>query len=87
MRALLRVAVLQNIPVAMNRSTADFLFTSPLMDVVYERQEYDYATRLKRKRGPILPAPRGVKEVTPNNKKAGSPRPVLTQNSRLITQN
>ncbi len=58
-RALLRVAVLQNIPVAMNRSTADFLFSSPLMDVVYERQQYDYATRLNRKRGPILPAPEG----------------------------
>ncbi|RPI97038.1 MAG: methylglyoxal synthase [Chloroflexi bacterium] len=58
-RALLRMAVLQNIPVAMNRSTADFLFTSPLMDVVYERQEYDYASRLQRKRGPYLPPAEG----------------------------
>jgi methylglyoxal synthase len=49
-RALLRVAVLQNIPVATNRSTADFIFSSPLMDKAYERQVYDYAARLQRKR-------------------------------------
>ncbi len=49
-RALLRVAVLQNIPVATNRSTADFIFSSPLMDQGYERQVYDYALRLQRKR-------------------------------------
>ncbi|MBI5960914.1 MAG: methylglyoxal synthase [Chloroflexi bacterium] len=49
-RALLRVAVLQNIPVAMNRSTADFLFSSPLMAGEYERQKYDYAERLQRNR-------------------------------------
>jgi methylglyoxal synthase len=49
-RALLRVAVLQNIPVAMNRSTADFLFSSPLIEGEYARQTYDYAERLRRKR-------------------------------------
>lgn len=49
-RALLRVAVLQNIPVAMNRSTADFLFSSPLMEGEYARQTYDYAERLRHKR-------------------------------------
>lgn len=49
-RALLRVAVLQNIPVAMNRSTADFIFSSPLMGGDYARMEYDYAARLQRKR-------------------------------------
>ncbi len=47
-RALLRVAVMQNIPIACNRSSADFIFASPLMNTPYERTLYDYATRLKR---------------------------------------
>ncbi len=51
-RALLRVAVLQNIPIANNRASADFIFSSPLMDQPYERYVYDYATRLQRKRHP-----------------------------------
>ncbi|MBN1964976.1 MAG: methylglyoxal synthase [Anaerolineae bacterium] len=49
-RALLRVAVMQNIPVACNRSSADFIFSSLLMEQEYERHEYDYAERLKRQR-------------------------------------
>ncbi|HEX3049487.1 MAG TPA: methylglyoxal synthase [Aggregatilineaceae bacterium] len=49
-RALLRVAVLQNIPIANNRASADFIFSSPLMDQPYERYVYDYAARLQRKR-------------------------------------
>ena len=49
-RALLRMAVLQNIPVAMNRSSADFIFSSALMDAAYERQQYDFAGRLERHR-------------------------------------
>lgn len=41
-KALLRLAVVWNIPVAMNRSTADFLITSPLLNVEYERQLTDF---------------------------------------------
>ena len=36
-KALLRIAVVYNIPIACNRSTADFLLSSPLMDSRYER--------------------------------------------------
>lgn len=41
-KALLRIAVLYNIPVANNRSTADFILSSPLMDAKYERKVIDY---------------------------------------------
>lgn len=36
-KALLRLAVLYNIPTACNRATADFLISSPLMTSEYER--------------------------------------------------
>jgi len=36
-KALLRIAVLYDIPVAMNQSTADYLLTSPLMGQEHER--------------------------------------------------
>jgi len=41
-RALLRLAVVWNIPVATNRASADFLFSSPLMHSEYERILPDY---------------------------------------------
>ena len=37
-KALLRIAVVYNIPIACNRSTADFLLSSPLMHRSYERR-------------------------------------------------
>ncbi len=36
-KALLRIAVLYDIPVAMNQSTADYLLTSPLMQEEHDR--------------------------------------------------
>jgi methylglyoxal synthase len=36
-KALLRVAVVHNAPIACNRATADFLLSSPLMERPYER--------------------------------------------------
>jgi methylglyoxal synthase len=42
-RALLRIAVVWNIPVACNRATADFMLTSPLMTEPYEALVPDYA--------------------------------------------
>jgi methylglyoxal synthase len=47
-KALLRIAVLWNIPVASNRSTADFLFTSPYMAGEYERLLTDFENYRKR---------------------------------------
>lgn len=38
-RALLRLAVLYNIPVACNRATADFLISSPLASSAYHREQ------------------------------------------------
>jgi methylglyoxal synthase len=36
-KALLRIAVVHNVPIACNRATADFLLSSPLMHSPYER--------------------------------------------------
>ena len=41
-KALLRMAVVWNIPVASNRATADFLISSPLMSAEYIRLLTDY---------------------------------------------
>lgn len=41
-KALLRIAVVWNIPFACNRTTADFLITSPLMTGTYEREIPDF---------------------------------------------
>ena len=37
-KALLRIAVVYNVPIACNRATADFLLSSPLMERSYERR-------------------------------------------------
>ncbi|WP_105619824.1 methylglyoxal synthase [Vallitalea okinawensis] len=47
-KALLRIAVLYDIPCAMNIATADFLFTSELMKEEYEREIIDYGNRIRR---------------------------------------
>jgi methylglyoxal synthase len=47
-KALLRIAVVWNIPVACDRSSADFIISSPLMDTVYERRLPDYGDYIQR---------------------------------------
>jgi methylglyoxal synthase len=42
-KALLRISVLCNIPVACNRSTADFIISSPLLEMPYEPVQRDYS--------------------------------------------
>ena len=48
-KALLRIAMVWNIPVACNRVTADFVISSPLMWQESTRMEPDYGLHLRRK--------------------------------------
>jgi methylglyoxal synthase len=48
-KALLRLGVVWNIPIACDRASADFLMTSPLMHEDYDSIIPDYDTYLKRK--------------------------------------
>ncbi len=50
-KALLRIAVVWNIPVACNRASADFMISSPLMTSDYERQAPDYQSYVNRQIG------------------------------------
>ncbi len=47
-KALLRIAVMYNIPAANNRSTADFLITSDLYNTDYQPVIKDYSAYIKR---------------------------------------
>ncbi len=47
-KALLRMAVVWNIPIACDRSSADFMISSPLMDGEYDRLVPDYNEYQKR---------------------------------------
>ncbi|MCL1588809.1 MAG: methylglyoxal synthase [Actinomycetia bacterium] len=46
-KALLRIATVYNIPMATNRSSADFMISSPLMTQRYERTLVDYSQRIR----------------------------------------
>lgn len=47
-KALLRIAVLYNIPIACNRSSADFMISSPLLEQEYTPILKDYSDYLQR---------------------------------------
>jgi len=47
-KALLRIAVLYNVPIACNRATADFLMSSPLMNETYVPIQQDYGAYTER---------------------------------------
>jgi len=53
-KALLRIAVVWNIPVACDRASADFIISSPLMGETYERQIADFREHRERFEGDIL---------------------------------
>ncbi|MEQ8807877.1 MAG: methylglyoxal synthase, partial [Imperialibacter sp.] len=46
-KALLRIGMAWNIPVACNRATADFLVSSPLLNASYQKQQPDYKVQGK----------------------------------------
>lgn len=60
-KALLRMAVVWNIPIACDRASADFIISSPLMDKAYDRLVPDYEVYRNRKvpgvETPPLPVP------------------------------
>lgn len=56
-KALLRMAVVWNIPIACNRASADFMISSPLMDGAYDRLVPDYEAHRSREIPPASPAP------------------------------
>ncbi|MBK9941091.1 MAG: methylglyoxal synthase [Kouleothrix sp.] len=47
-KALIRIAVVWNIPVACNRASADFLISSPLMSNEYQHLTPDYEAHVQR---------------------------------------
>ncbi|HVD99333.1 MAG TPA: methylglyoxal synthase [Cytophagaceae bacterium] len=47
-KALLRICMVYNIPVACNRASADYLISSPLLEKPYERIVPDYESYKKR---------------------------------------
>ena len=47
-KALLRIAVVWNIPIACNRATADFMISSHLLSEEYDRLVIDYQKRYKK---------------------------------------
>ena len=53
-KALLRIAVLYDIPVANNRATADFILSSPLMKEEYQRHVIDHSTLMSERRKHFL---------------------------------
>ena len=47
-KALLRIAVLYNVPTANNRATADFIISSPLFQIPYTPAHRDYSAYTRR---------------------------------------
>jgi methylglyoxal synthase len=47
-KALLRIAVVWNVPMACNRATADYVISSPLLSATYQREVPEYETDIWR---------------------------------------
>lgn len=61
-KALLRVCVVWNLPVACNRATADFVVSSPLLSGAYDRRVPDYGTYKRRVLTPGPPSPPNARQ-------------------------
>ncbi len=48
-KALIRICAVWNIPIACNAATADFMFSSPVMDESYDNSKNDFSEYIKRK--------------------------------------
>ncbi len=72
-KALLRIAVVYNIPVACNRATADFLVSSPLMKEEYRRLTMGIEDQLVRWVQPV-PAELSPSEILPTELLMQAPR-------------
>lgn len=68
-KALLRMAVVWNIPIACNRASADFMISSPLMDSAYDRLVPDYEAyrnrQIERREAPGQAEPAPVQTLPP----------------------
>jgi len=60
-KALLRIAVVYNVPIACNRATADFIISSPLIEGSYQPAQKDYSDYVER---PLLAADRPAADET-----------------------
>jgi methylglyoxal synthase len=71
-KALLRMAVVWNIPIACDRASAGFIISSPLTDKPYDRLIPDYDVYLKRKVPGVETPPLSIPGVTegPKGRKA-----------------
>ncbi len=73
-KALLRLAVAWNIPVACNRATADFLISSPLFERRYERLQPDFADYAEQGRAAVTDRGRPGR-LSPTAESGGRVRP------------
>jgi methylglyoxal synthase len=74
-KALLRIAVVYNIPVACNRATADFLVSSPMMREEYRRLTMGIEDQLVRWVPPV-PAERPPSDLLPTELLLSEPLPL-----------
>lgn len=73
-KALLRIAVVWNVPIACNRASADFMFSSPLMSGEYMRLLPDYEGYAKRR----------IVTSQPPDRKASSQQPGPVENADIV---